>query len=455
VRGLALAAIVLGCITTAAAGDDTGGYARGSLAWFSTDRYDLLGTMSVELPLASPGGWRVFAGATLLTAIEKATDFTFVVGQVDYTLAVGARLGAFEVFVAEQGFERVDEAGTARVRVAGGAWESPGFRDGFPRDGWAGRASLAAVWESKHVDADAVAAGSVRWMRRVGASRGIALGVDAGVDALLGPDHGADVLAGPRVDFDLGGDRRFGLFVRWLESDNPLGLGVDGLLAGFDLGQGPLVAGRLVPPEISGHVAAGGGDGGRPLCGLDLRVDSPAFLRGFYGEIEVDANVNGDDLFYLYDVGLAHPFAKDWRAGGFFHHRSNHLLNQANATVTSINVLEAAVETAGWRRAEPGVALGRLGAIDLSVRAGWLVDSAFGEDTPWHARGGVRWSTPPWGPVRAYLSAAAERGDVEASAYALGMLLPRGWDVRVEALHDRQLFATDQRGIYGIATLRY
>jgi hypothetical protein len=67
----------------------------------------------------------------------------------------------------------------------------------------------------------------------------------------------------------------------------------------------------------------------------------------------------------------------------------------------------------------------------------------------------VRWASPPWARVRLYLSAELERGDVDASDYAAGLLLPRGWDLRVEVAHDEQLFSADQRGTLGVATLRF
>jgi hypothetical protein len=247
--------------------------------------------------------------------------------------------------------------------------------------------------------------------------------------------------------------------VRWLSSEHPLGLGAEGLLAGFDLAQGPVAAGpRPTPPEIRGWLSAGGGDGGRGTAGVDLRVDSPPFLGGAYGEIEVEANVlsgeDVNDLYYVYDAGIAHPLRERWRVGGWFHHRSGHVLD-ASASVTSLNVLEAGIETSGWRAAEPGVDLGRAGAIDLSARAGWLLDSSFTDGVSWHARGGLRWATPPWRGARLYTLAAAERGGAEGSRYGIGALLPRGWDVRVEAGHDEQLQSADDRGIFAIATLGF
>ncbi len=462
----ALLAVLLACAAPGAArAEESGPYAEGSLAWIASDRLDLVGTVAAELPFAQVGPWRLFASVRAVTAIEKATsNFTFLVSQVSYGGFMGARReidgrGAIEVFAGEQGYVLVDAPGRGRVRVAGAGWESRGFHGASGSFGWSGRASLAAVVAHRGVDAILAATGAVRFLGRATRSGRIAVGADATADALLGRDGGFDVTIGPRLEFDLGADRRFGVFVRWLHGGNPLGLGTDGLLAGFDVAEGVRSGGvRETPPEIAGSCAAGAGARGRGLLRVDLRVASPPFLRGTYLEIEVDGNVltSGDrnDVFYLYDVGVAHPFAS-WRAGAWFHHRSNHVANDLNGTVTSINVLEAGVESAGWNRAEPGVALGRAGALDAQVRAGWLIDSAFGGNTGWHARCAVRWASPALGSARIYVSSGLERGDVSGSEYALGALLPRGWDVSVEVLHDEQLFSVARRARLAVATLRY
>ena len=466
VRARALLAVLSVC---AAAGtphaQDSEPYAEGSLAWIASDRLDLVGTLATELPLAQVGRWRLFTSVRAVTAIEKATsNFTFLVDQVSYSGLLGARReldrgGAIEVFAGEQGFIRVDAPGSARVRLVGAGWESHEFHRASGAFGWSGRASLAAVVLHRGVDAIVVATGAVRFLGRASRNGRIAAGADAAFDALFGRDGGADVAVGPRLEFDLGGDRRFGLFVRWLHGGNPLGLGTDGVMAGFDVAQGVRSGGaRNTPPEIAGLCAAGGGARGRGFLRVDLRAVSPPFLRGTTFEIEVDGSVltSGDrnDLYYLYDVGVAHPFAS-WRAGAWFHHRSNHVVNDLNDTVTSINVLEAGVESSGWNRAEPGGAAGRAGALDAQLRAGWLIDSAFGEDDRWHARGAVRWASPALGAARIYVSLGLERGDVSGSAYAVGALLARGWDVRVEVLHDEQWFSVDRRARLAVATLRY
>lgn len=445
--------------------EEQGPYATGSLAWIASDRLDLVGSVAAELPLAQAGPWRIFTSLGAVTAIEKATsNFTFLVDHVSYDATIGARRplgdrGAIEVFAGERGVALVDANGSLRVRLAGVAWESSDHHRAFGPFGWSGRASLAAVLTDRNVAAGAVAAGSVRYLGRIASRPHLALGADATVDALIGEDGGVDYSAGPRMEFDLSGDRRFALFARWLHGGSPLGLGTDGVIAGFDFANGLHPDGpRSTPPEISGLAAAGGGEDRRALARLTLRVATPPFLSGTYAEVEVDGNLltgdDLDDLFYLYDVGVAHPFST-WRAGVWFHHRSNHVASGVNPTVTSIDVLEAGVGTEGWNRAEPSGWNGRLGSLDAMLRGGWLIDSAFGKAVDWHARAGMRWSSRQLGPVRLYVAAEAERGDVAASAYGAGALLPRGWDVRFEARHDEQLYSVDRRAKLLVATLRY
>lgn len=444
---------------------ERGPVAKGSLAWIASDRLDLVGGVAAELPLAEVGAWRVFASLEAVTAIEKSdANFTFLVDQVSYAASFGARRpmgdsGAIEIFGGEQGAMLVDAAGRARVRAIGVAWESRDHHRAFGPFGWSGRAAVAGVVEDHGVSAVATVSGEVRYIGPIGGERKVGLGVVGDVNALFGDDDGVDYTIGPRLELDLAGDRRMGIFVKWLHGGNPLGLATDGVLAGFDFAEGSHAEGaRVTPPEISGSSSAGVGSGSRGLARIDIRVASPPFLRGTYAEIAVDGNVltasDVNDLVYLYDVGVAHPFAS-WRAGGWFHHRSNHVLDGVNPTVTSINVLEGGVESSGWDRALPGGPSGGWGALDAQLRAGWLINSAFGEDADWHARAGVRWASPVLGAVRLYVTARLERGDVGGSAYAAGVMWPRGWDLRLEVLHDEQLYAADRRTGLAVVTLRY
>ena len=459
------AALLIGAAAGAALAADDGPSAEGSLAWISSDRLSLIGTISADVPIAESGRWRVAVAARAMTAIERvASSFTFVVDRVSYTAQLSARRvfargDALELFAGEQGVEQVDAPGSARVRLVGAGWESPGYRRAFGPFGWSGRVSAAPVLEHHGVDAFFSASGAVRYLHKTTRRRGIAVGADATVDALFGRDGGADVAIGPRMEFDLAGDRRFGVFLRWQRARNPLGVSADGLLLGFDFAEGSYSEGpRPVPPEISGSCFAGTGEERRGVARLDLHVASPPFLSGTYAEIEVAGNIltadDLNDLYYTYDVGVAHPLSS-WRAGAWFHHRSNHVAGGLNETVTSINVFEGGVDSAGWDRAEPSGLTGRAGSLDARLRAGWLIDSAFPGDARWHARGGARWAFPALRRVRFYLSADFERGRVAASRYAAGALLPRGWDLRIEVLHDEQLFSADPRARVVLAGLRY
>lgn len=440
-------------------------YVEGSIAWISSAKLDLVGTVAAEIPIATTGRWRVAFFARAVTAISKAdTSFTFTVDRVSYAALFTARRdfdrhGRLELFAGEQGVQIVDAEGHARVRIVGAGWTSPDYSRAFGPFGWSGRVSAGIVVEHSGVDAVATASGAVRFLGSVSSNGHIGLGADVTVDALLGPDPGTDTTIGPRVEFDLSGDRRFGLFARWLDAGNPLGIGASGVLVGFDFSQGLQATGpRVVPPEFSGLCAAGVGEDDRALARLDLLVVTPAFFGRTTAEVEVDTSVltaaDLNDLFYAYDVGIAYHLGT-WRAGGWFHHRSNHVAGSASNTVTSINVLEAGIESDGWNRAEPSGWVGRAGALDARLRAGWLINSAFGEDVGWHARGGARWASPALGAVRIYTVAELERGDVDGSDYALGLLLPRGWDVRVEVRHDEQLYSQSQRAQLAVVTLRY
>jgi hypothetical protein len=437
-----------------------------SLAALHSDRLDLAGWLRARAPLVQVGGFSVVLDVEAVTAIERtAADFTFLVDEVDYRLGFGARhplgsAGAVDFGLSERGAVRVDEPGRARLRMATIAWESPGYRHAFGPSGWNGRVEVGGVLGRSGIDAYATARAQVRWLRRAGRVR---FGADADVDALIGRDRGTDVLIGPRVEFPLGDDRRIGLYARWLHGGHPLGLKTDGVLLGFDFAQGiDARASRPTPPEVSGLVAGGGGDGGRATARLLVRVASPPFSGGTNIEAEVDANLltahDGNDLFYLYDVGASHPIGS-WRVGGWFYHRSNHRLEGFNPTVTSLNVLEAGVETEGYGRGDPGVPLGRLGragGIDLRVRAGWLISNGFGEDARWHARAAARWTSPEIArDLRALVESAWEGGARGGTSYAAGLLLPRGWQVRVELRHDEQLYSDDRRALLGTATLYF
>lgn len=436
--------------------------ASGALSWIDSDKLDLVGVLAARVPVVSAGPYEAVVDARAVTAIRKTTaEATFLVEQVGYRLALGARRalaerGAMTFGVAERGAVLVDAEGRARVRLVTAGWETQGARLASGPSGWSGGVEGGVVLSHDAIDVTGSLGGRVRWLHPVGS---FLVGVDGDVDALLGADGGTDASGGVLAELPLGGDRRLGLTLRWLHGRNPLGLGTDGVMAGFDVTQGIAApAARPVPPDVSGLLAGGGGDQSA-LSRLLVRVASSPFLQGTFVAAEVDANVltasTGNELFYLYDAGVAHPVGR-LIAGGWFYHRSNHLLDHANDAVTSINVFEGGIETPGYGKAEPGLPLGRAGGLDARLRAGWLASSAFGEEVRYNVRGGVRYSSPDLSPdVRLYAAFEFEAGDADRAIAAIGTSLPRGWDVRIETRHEEQLFGREDRSLMGVATLYF
>ena len=118
--------------------------------------------------------------------------------------------------------------------------------------------------------------------------------------------------------------------------------------------------------------------------------------------------------------------------------------------MTSWNVVEAGVETDAYRR---GAVLGR--RLDARLRAGYLLDSSFGEDRRWHVRAGVRWTAPvPW-TVLPYVEGEAEEGDVQVRQAAAGLAFSSGLELSLAWLDDPQLFGPDPTALLGTATLRF
>ncbi|HUC44045.1 MAG TPA: hypothetical protein VMR65_08405 [Candidatus Sulfotelmatobacter sp.] len=457
----ALSALLV-AMASAAADEPPAPEASGALSWIDSDKLDLVGVLAARVPVATCGPYEAVVDASAVTAIRKTTaEATFLVEQVGYRLELGARRslpdrGAVTFGVEERGAVLVDAAGRARVRLVTAGWETQGARLAVGPSGWSGGIEGGVAISHDAVDVTGSLGGRVRWLHPVGS---LLVGVDGDADALLGVDRGADVSAGALAELPLGGDRRLGLTLRWLHGRNPLGLLTDGVMAGFDVTQGIAApAARPVPPEVSGLVAGGGGDASA-LARLLVRVASAPFLQGTFVAAEVDANVltasTGNELFYLYDAGVAHPVGR-LIAGGWFYHRSNHLLDHPNDTVTSINVFEGGIETPGYGKAEPGLPLGAAGGLDARLRAGWLASSAFGEDVRYNVRGGLRWSSPDLSPdVRLYVAFEFESGDADRAIAAIGTSLPRGWDVRIETRHEEQLFGREDRSLMGVATLYF
>ena len=209
--------------------------------------------------------------------------------------------------------------------------------------------------------------------------------------------------------------------------------------------------------EIDGWLAIGAGSDDRESAQLVLRFLTPELTDDLRIAFTLDSNVltgpATDELYYLYDLGLERVLRHrsptgEARAvvGAYFYHRSNHQLDR-DGTVTSINVVEAGIETPRWqtRHAAPR---GRLGAVDARLRVGYLLNSDFGEERRWHARGGLRWRMPFGGRVVPFVRAEAETGDLNRRNVGIGVSV-NGFELQVERRTDDQYFGGPREATLG------
>lgn len=443
-RVLPLALLMMTLAGSAAAGEQV--RAEGTLVWVFSDELDFIGDINVEVPFRIGKKSKLYFAMDTTTVIEKTTsDFTFIVRDVLYRADVGTRIGPWSLFAGQTGRILVDSPGHGYMRYLGGGWETAG-------QAWDLGFSAGLVLDDQRIDADGFARGKVAWRKPW---RNFRVGFDLSVDGLVSSsDFDADYRGGPRIGFVLPGGRSADLFVHYLDGNNPLGLQLSGVLAGIDLLEAP--TGDLKPVagnggDIDGTIALGGGSDlafGR----MRMRVVSPSFAGDWRALIEVDGNVlrgdDNDELYYLYHVGVEKRRAS-LSAGAYYYHRSNHLAATANDTVTSINVLEAGLETGRYGRFREN------SGLDWRVRAGYLVDSAFGEEERWHVRGGIRYllhTGTRWSP---FLELEGEAGDVNRTVARAGVLHGSGPGFHLEYLDEDQFFGADKTAWLLQATYLY
>lgn len=434
------------------------------MAWVSGGELDLTGTLAAEVDLASSERGALSVSLDTVTAIDRTLDdFTFSVRDVTIDARVRFRRdlprGVVEVSALRRVKEVVDRDGRLGFWGLAVSWETAGYRDPFPRAGLGVRVEAGPAFGEEGLEADLLAGAALRWTWRLPRA---AVGVEARADSLwAGSDVDADWEIGPRLDLPAGPGRGLALYARWLAGGHPLGLRVDGLLAGFEIVEDP----ALAPPgpgdaDLEGLVAAGVSDGGEGNARLLLRAATPSFLRGTRAVAEVDANVldsaEAGDLWYRYHVGLETPLGGG-RAGAWFYHRSNHVLSAPNPVgVTSLNVLEVGHDSRAWEGI-PAESRSGLGRLDWRARAGWLIASAFGEDDAWHVRGGVRWSRRlPSRAFAPFVSGEIEAGDVTSIRAAVGCIrVDHGWEGRLEWARDEQWFRSDDSMLSLSVAARY
>jgi hypothetical protein len=433
--------------------------------WDSSEELDLIADIWADLPHALNNGDSLFLNMQFRTAIEKAeSDFTFSLRDVDAALELGWRhpISLFggsrlSLFAGDRAKLLVDADGDSYIAYLGAALESSGFRsyhppDDQPRGSW--RLALGPVLQDGGVEADFMFAGQGRfrpWPRSSGFASSIELALD--LDGLFAEgDLDADISGGPAFALSLPSGNRMSFFVHYQHSRHPLGIGHSAVLAGYEY-SGRAGTGYVPPspPEISGMLAGGLGADEREAARFRLGVRTPPLMNDWRIAFIVDANLltasDTNELYYFYHLGLERPLQRNI-TGIYFYHRSNHQLDTPNDRITSINVLEAGIETDGWHDAGARLPLQRWGRIDARARFGYLLDSTFGEDRRWHVRGGLRWRMPlAVGPLKPFVAVEAEAGDVERQSYALGASLGEALSAQLEYRDDEQYFGSDRTAL--------
>jgi hypothetical protein len=431
--------------------------AAGGLAWISDDALEAEGLMQVDLRVPLRGGTFVAGGFATRTSILGADGVTFAVRDVRYDgdLFLGHELRSGLLLFGGGGVwgkEAVDAQGSAQAGLLG-------LGLGVGSGALTGRVELGAVVDAREIDADAWGRLRARWRRPLG---GWAAGIDVDLRVLEGSNTDSDLSVGPAFEVPAG-DLLVRVFAAYLRHRTPLGLGLEGAQVGVtfeDLVPGPMHGGRTAPGgDVSGRIGVGAGDAQR-MGRLQIVAASPRWRARWRVAADVDgqaiAGADPGDLFYRYTVGVERFLHTDRTlVGVWFYHRSGHRLGEPGEPVTSWNVVEAGMESEGFRHGTARAPRAAWGRLDGRVRAGFLLDSSFGEDRGWHARAGGRWTAPwPW-EVVPFVEAAAEEGDVQVREAAAGIGFPSGLELAIGWLDDPQRFAPDPSALLGTATLRF
>jgi hypothetical protein len=424
--------------------------AGGRLMWDSGDELDLIADLWADLPRNLSNGDSLFLGLQVRTAIEKAqSDFTFALRDLDYSLELGWRRpftglksSRLSLFAGQREKILIDAEGSAFIRYLGVGLESPGESK---RTAW--RLAAAPVLQDEAVEADFLVRGDARL--RLGS----AVELDLKLDGLLGDGRfDTDISGGPGLVLPLASGNTMKFFAHYQASRHPLGIGHSALLAGYEYsGRAGSGGASRLPPEIGGLIAAGAGGEERQAARFRLGVRTPPLGAQLRIAFVVDANlltaIDTNELYYFYHLGLERPFGRNV-TGIYYYHRSNHQLDRPNAGITSINVIEAGIETDGWHDWGNRRPLESWGRLDGRARFGYLVDSSFGEERRWHVRGGLRWLMPvAAGRIRPFIALEAEAGDVERRSYALGTALGAALSAQIEFRNDEQYFGRDQTAL--------
>ncbi len=441
--------------------------ARASLAWLSSPELDLVGEVEADVPWARRGSWTLLLSLGTISAIERtAGRATFVVRDLAFSVHAAAERRVrgcclVSVVAGVEGIANVDRDGGADVRYAGAAAESPGYRGLHPSP-QAGRRGDPADWRvragvvlgDRGIEASGLASGELLLGRCLEA-RPCLRGALSTAILRSGDSWRSQRRAGIRFDLPAFEAGRLSLFGAHLRSRHPFGLRTSGFLVGVE------AENLLVRPAsgrrsdfLLGRAALGAG-GGREAARLKLLLRSPEWSGPWRALLDLDTHVltgrDPGELYSLVRVGLERVF-DGFRTGAYLFHRSNHRLAEPGDEITSLNVAEAGIETAGWEDRWPAARTEKGARWDGRLRAGGVLSSAFGERDRWHVLAAGRLLYGTGRRPTPLAEVEIEEGEVGRRLYAVGLVPADGTELRIEYRSDEQFYGSDRTALLLVAT---
>lgn len=440
--------------------------ARASIAWLSSPELDLVGEVEAEFPWAIRGPWTLRLSLGTITAIERtAGRATFVVRDLAFSAHAAAERrvrGSYLVSAVAgvQGIENVDRDGGADVRYLGAAAESPGFR-GMPHRSGAVRRAAPAHWRvlagvvlaDRGIEASGLACGELL-LGRCPETRPCLRGALSSAILRSGDSWRSQRRAGIRFDLPAFEAGRFSLFGAHLRSRHPFGLRTSGFLVGVEAEDHPVrpTSGRR-SDFFLGRAAVGAG-GGREAARLKLLLRSPDWSGPWRALLDLDTHVltgrDPGELYSLVRVGVE-KVCDGFRTGVYLFHRSNHRLAEPGDEITSLNVAEGGIETAGWEDRWPAARTEKGARWDARLRAGAVLSSAFGERDRWHVLAAGRLLYGIGRRPTPLAEVEIEEGEVGRRLYAVGLVPADGTELRIEYRSDEQFHGSDRTALLLVA----
>lgn len=432
-----------------------------NLGYLFGDDLNLIGSAQFDFPFIVKNEKSTYINLHLSSSLLRKEGASFKVYDTDYQITLGARdyftrKIIISAFMSQQGTERADAEGSPYIRFIGFSMESSDYRKYKADQGLYWYSEIGAIFKKREVEAEITFKADLRWNYLV--TDRASYGLDFKIDSLIDDFNTSnDWFLGPRISFCSDCPISPSIFLYYINSNNPLGIGEDGFILGFDYRDKKKSNGfKKILPEINGNLSAGVGEGREDFhFGLKFRSPNLSSQKSMQVVFEFDQHMltasETGDLYYFLFGGLEFLWI-DLVPGAYFYHRSNHQLGEPNDHITSRNVFEVGISTKGWDRKNISdgcrihVGFQKNPALfNFLLRGGYLISSKFGETRRWNIQSGARFDFPfEENRYSAFFSAFWEGGEVSRKEFHLGIRTPLDLDLSIVYKKDEQYFAKDK-----------